>query len=130
MHRRSIMFAFAALPTMVIAGPTLAAEMAFTQAEFQRAQAAGQPILVEITAPWCPVCAKQKPILQKLQADAAFRDLQVFQVDFDSQKDIVKAMGAQMQSTLIVFRGKDERGRSTGQTDADAIRALLDKSKA
>ena len=54
----------------------------------------------------------------------------MFKVDFDSQKDVVRAMGAQMQSTLIVFRGKDERGRSTGQTDPGVIRALLDKSKA
>ena len=106
-----------------------ATETPFTEAAFTQAQAQGKPILVDITATWCPVCAKQRPILDKLAADPAFSDLHILKVDFDSQKDVVRAMGVQMQSTLIVYHGKDERGRSTGQTDAAAIRALLDKSK-
>lgn len=32
------------------------------------------------------------------------------------------------QSTLIVFKGKQETGRSTGDTNADSIAALLGKS--
>ena len=37
-------------------------------------------------------------------------------------------MGAQKQSTLIVFNGAIEKGRSTGETDPAAIQGLLDKS--
>ena len=87
------------------------------------------PILVEIDASWCPNCAKQRPILAKLSADPAFEDLLIMKVDFDTQKDIVREMGANMQSTLIAFHGKDERGRSVGVTDEAAIRALVAKTE-
>jgi len=93
------------------------------------AQAAEKPILVEVHASWCPTCAKQRPILAALEKTPELSDLVVFDVDFDSQKDIVRQFGAQMQSTLIVFKGKTEKGRSTGEIDPGAIKALLMKSK-
>jgi hypothetical protein len=49
-------------------------------------------------------------------------------VDFDSQKDAVKAFGARMQSTLITFKGSLETGRSVGDTNPGSIAALLDKT--
>ena len=111
-------------------GPTAiaATEMPFTQQAFDTAQHAGKPILVHITAPWCPYCAKQRPILDSLGSEAAFRDLVVYSVDFDTQKDAVRALGAQKQSTLIVFHGAAEKGRSTGDTDAGSIKTLLEKA--
>jgi len=105
-----------------------ATEMPFTQQAFDTAQHAGKPILVHITAPWCPYCAKQRPILDSLESEAAFRDLVVYSVDFDTQKDAVRALGAQKQSTLIVFHGAAEKGRSTGDTDAGSIKTLLEKA--
>ena len=97
----------------------------YDQAAFAAAQQAGKPILVHITAPWCPTCAAQKPILARLEADPAYRDLLVFNVDFDSQKDVVAALGARAQSTLIVYRGATEQGRSAGDTKAASIEALV-----
>ncbi|UQR67930.1 thioredoxin family protein [Bradyrhizobium sp. C-145] len=105
-----------------------ATEVPFTQQAFDAAQHQGKPILVHITAPWCPYCAKQRPILSSLENEAAFKDLVVYKVDFDTQKDIVRAMGAQKQSTLIVFHGAAEKGRSTGDTDANSIKTLLEKA--
>ena len=96
---------------------------------FAIAQAAGTPILVDVHASWCPICAKQRPILASLERTPELSDLVVFDVDFDSQKDIVRQFGAQQQSTLIVFKGKSERGRSIGETDPSAIKALLMTSK-
>ena len=49
-------------------------------------------------------------------------------VDFDTQKDVVRQMGATMQSTLVVFRGKQEIARSVGDTNADSIRATVRRS--
>jgi len=105
-----------------------ATEAPFTQQAFAAAQHEGKPILVDISAPWCPTCAKQRPILTQLMADPAFKDLVVYQVDFDTQKDVVRAVGAQMQSTLVVFHGAVEKGRSTGDTNAESIKALLQKA--
>lgn len=100
----------------------------FTDQAFKAAQASGSPILIEIHADWCPTCKAQQPILDKLTSEPKFKDLKIFRVDFDSMKPQVKAFGAQMQSTLIVFKGTTERGRSVGDTREDSIAALLDKS--
>ncbi|MBV8916005.1 MAG: thioredoxin family protein [Acetobacteraceae bacterium] len=109
-----------------IALPAWAAtEMPFTQAAFQAAQKSDEPILVWIHATWCPTCAKQAPILARLEQEPAYQGLKVFKVDFDTQKDVVRAMGVQMQSTLIAFHGSTEQARSTGQTDESALRALV-----
>jgi thioredoxin-like negative regulator of GroEL len=100
----------------------------FSAEAFKAAQASGSPILVEIHADWCTVCKAQSPILDKLTADPKFKDLKIFRVDFDAQKPAVKEFGAQMQSTLIVFKGAAEQGRSVGDTKEASISALLDKS--
>ena len=129
--RRSVIaVALAGALAGLAAGQARAAtEAPFDQAAFAASQRAGKPILVDVTASWCPTCAKQRPILARLREDPAFRDLQVYTVDFDTRKDVLRAMGVQMQSTLIVFHGDKEVGRSTGVVDEAAIRALLDKSK-
>jgi thioredoxin 1 len=102
--------------------------VSFSADAFKAAQASGSPILVEIHADWCPTCKAQSPILDKLTADPKFKDLKVFRVDFDAMKPVVKQFGAQMQSTLIVFKGPAEQGRSVGDTKEASIAALLDKS--
>jgi thioredoxin 1 len=125
--RRILLAAFIVAP-MLFGTDAIAAETAYTPAAFEAAQKAGKPILVHITAPWCTTCAAQKPILAKLEADPKFKDLQVFDVDFDSRKDVVKRFGATMQSTLITYKGDKETGRSAGETKPEAISALLDKA--
>lgn len=100
---------------------------AYTEADFKAAQAAGAPILVDITASWCPTCKAQKPIIQSLAAETD--GLTVFEVDFDAQKDVVRGFKAQMQSTLIAFKGEAETGRSVGDTNADSIKALVEGAR-
>ncbi|GBU15849.1 MULTISPECIES: thioredoxin family protein [Methylobacteriaceae] len=102
--------------------------VAYTSAAFETAQKAGKPILVHVTAPWCSTCAAQKPILAKLEAEPRFKELKVFEVDFDSRKDVLRRFGATMQSTLITYRGELETGRSSGETKPEAITALLEKA--
>jgi thioredoxin-like negative regulator of GroEL len=100
----------------------------FSAEAFNAAQASGSPILVEIHADWCTVCKAQNPVLDKLTADPKFKDLKIFRVDFDEMKPVVRQFGAQMQSTLIVFKGSVEQGRSVGDTKEASIASLLDKS--
>jgi thioredoxin 1 len=97
----------------------------FDQAAFAAAQAAGKPILVEVSAPWCPICKAQAPTLARLKNEPRFKDLVSFNIDFDSQKDLLRQFNVQKQSTLIVFKGQQETGRSTGVTDPGAIELLL-----
>ena len=125
--------AAASLPAALLAAglcqpASAATAVPFSEESFKAAQAAGSPILVEIHADWCPTCKAQSPILDRLTADPKFKDLKVFRVDFDDMKPVVKRFGAQMQSTLIVFKGETEKGRSVGDTRQASISALLDKS--
>jgi thioredoxin 1 len=97
----------------------------FTPAAFEAAQKAGKPILIDVHAPWCPVCKAQAPTLAALPAVPEFKGLTVFSVDFDTQKDVLRSLGVQKQSTLIVFAGAKETGRTVGDTDPDSIRKLV-----
>lgn len=97
----------------------------FSEKAFSEAQAAGKPVLIDVTAPWCPTCRQQKPTLAAIEQERP--DLVVFDVDFDSAKDVLRQFRVRSQSTLIVFKGKNEVGRSTGETDPDRLRALVAK---
>jgi thioredoxin 1 len=100
----------------------------YQQAAFDAAQKSGARILVFIEAPWCPTCAKERPILRQLYSMPEFENLRVFDVDFDTNKPLLRRLGVQMQSTLIVYRGTKETGRLTGATDQKVIKHLLETS--
>ena len=118
--------AAAVLITVSISAPALAAErQPFTQAALAAAQAKGRPILVEVRAWWCPVCASQGRTIKETTAAAAYNNLLILSIDFDKQKADWKALGAQKQSTLIGYRGKQELGRVVYTTDKAQINALL-----
>lgn len=100
----------------------------FTLSAFKAAQSEGKPILIEIAASWCPTCRAQEPIIKDLLGNDKFKQMVAFRVDFDDQTDVVRAFGAQTQSTLIVFAGTKEVGRSVGETDPASIEALLSQA--
>lgn len=97
----------------------------FEAKAFEAAQQAGTPVVVDIWASWCPTCAAQEPILEKLISAPEFSSVTVFKVDFDKQKDVAQALGAQRQSTLIAFKGASETDRSVGDTDPASIEAMF-----
>jgi thiol-disulfide isomerase/thioredoxin len=113
---------------LLFTGKVLAAEEAFTQASFDRLQQQGAPIFISIHADWCPTCRAQAPIVKKLLEQDEFKPIHALRVDFDQQKDVVKAFKAIKQSTLIVFKGGKEVDRSLGVTSEPAIEALMRKA--
>ena len=114
---------------LVTASPAAAAERSdYTQAKFDAAAQAGKPILLEIWAAWCPVCRAQDPVIKSLMTDPAFKDLTILSIDFDKEKDLLRRLNVQKQSTLIAFKGAAEQARSTGDTSTDGIRGLVKKA--
>jgi thioredoxin 1 len=121
---------FPILPIAVAVAATAAPAQAatlkpFDQKAFAAAQAAGKPILVEVHAPWCPVCRAQGRAIAKLTAGGAYDDLVIFRIDYDTQKALWQRFGAQKQSTLIAFIGKRETDRLSYQSDEKRIATLL-----
>ena len=126
---RSTLLALVACFALLGSSPASAAEWKdFDAGAFAAAQQEGEPILVDVFAAWCPVCRAQNPILVQLTREPKFKDMVVFKVDFDAQKDALRAFNAQRQSTLIVFKGEKETGRSVGDTNPGSIEALLDST--
>ncbi|MDQ6627268.1 MAG: thioredoxin family protein [Pseudomonadota bacterium] len=116
-----VVLAFAALATA-------AAEVPFTQAAFDKAVAAGQPVIVDVQASWCPTCKAQKPIVESLLKEPRMKDVTLFSADFDTEQALKKQLRVAQQSTFVVFKGGKEVGRSTGETSKSAIGALFDKA--
>ncbi len=127
MISRRLVLAGSMLAAFGFASAASAAEIPFTPEGFAAAQKAGKHVLVAVHATWCPICKQQIPILDKLSGEQKFKDMTIMRVDFDAQKPIVQGFGVQKQSTLIVFKGEKELGRTTGDTKADSIEQLLAK---
>jgi thiol-disulfide isomerase/thioredoxin len=126
---RSLVLAIVASVALLGPLPASAAEWKpFDAAAFAQAQKDGKPILVDIFAAWCPVCRAQNPILTQLTREPKFDDMVVFKIDFDDQKDAVRAVKATSQSTLIVYKGETEKQRSVGDTNPASIAALLNQA--
>jgi len=114
--------------TLLFSAQLLAAGKPFDQATFNLAQKDGKPILIAVHADWCPTCRAQAAIIEKLSKNEEFKNLVILRVDFDNQEDVVKAFHTNRQSTLIVFKGSQEVGRSLGDTRENSINALLKKA--
>jgi thiol:disulfide interchange protein len=123
--RRAVVLALLGL---AFAGSGLAGGAPFDRNAFEAAQKAGLPILLTVHADWCVTCRTQDPIVASLLRDPKFANYVTFRVDFDTQKDLLKQFRVQWQSTLIVFKGRQEVARSTAVTERDAIAAQLAKA--
>ena len=118
--------AAATLITISFAAPAQAVErQPFTAAALTAAQSKGRPILVEVKAWWCPVCASQSRTIKATTASSHYNNLLILSIDYDKQKAEWKALGVQKQSTLIGYRGTHELGRVVYTTDKAQINALL-----
>ena len=115
----------AAVLVMSIANAYAAERLPYDANVFQAALETGKPILVHVTAPWCKECKVQKPIVAELGQRPEFRDLTIFDVDFDTQKDALRQLRVQKQSTLVIYKGKAEVDRAVGITRREAIEALM-----
>lgn len=113
---------------LLAAGPVLAADAPFDAARFDALNKEGRLVLVAVHADWCSTCKAQEPIVSELLKTPELNGVTAFRVDFDTQKDAVRRFRTQYQSTLIVFKGGKEVGRSTGDTRKESIAALLKKA--
>lgn len=64
--------------------------------------------------------------MHRLATEPKFAAVKVFKVDFDSSKALLREWKVDQQSTLLAWKGKAERLRSTGETDAAALRRVFE----
>ena len=92
---------------------------------FEAAQEAGEMIVVEVYKEGCGTCASQKPALE--QAQKLYPDAKFFRVNYVEDKEAVTKLKAIKQSTIIVFKGSEEKGRLVGETNTTRILAEIQK---
>lgn len=126
LHRRNILVL--GLFFGVVCPALASAFQNYDMSRFIAAEEANAPIVLHVYAPWCTTCQAQKPILEKLAQSSKYKDIQFFVVDFDTQKEVLKKLDVTKQSVLIVLKGKNELGRSIGDTSPSSIEKLIDKS--
>lgn len=124
---------FLAITTLTVATLAIAAtglyfttsqQASFENPAFVAAQQADRPILVHVTATWCGTCQQQLRVVSNLADRPDFRGFEIFQLDFDSQREASQLFNA-VQSTMIVYRGEQEIGRVFAEANPTAIEALL-----
>lgn len=112
----------------IVALSAFAGEVPYDKAQFETAVAAGKPVVVDFAAGWCPTCRAQKPIVQALLKEEKLQPVTLFLADYDTETALKKQLGVTQQSTFVVFKDGKEVGRSTGQTQKQAISDLFDKA--
>jgi len=101
---------------------------AYTQAQFDQLASEGKPVVLAIQAGWCPTCKAQKPIIDALMGQSVYKNVTTLTIDFDADKPLLKKYKVGTQSTLIGFKGKQEVGRSVGDTTKVGIEGLVKKT--
>ncbi|VAW85489.1 hypothetical protein MNBD_GAMMA18-1704 [hydrothermal vent metagenome] len=115
--------AFLFLATFSSMALALEGAEAYQADRFKHAQEQGKMIVVDIYKDGCGTCLKQVPALEA--AREMYPDAQFFRVDFASDDEAVKKFRAIKQSTIIVYRGTEERGRSMGETNKDKLLEMI-----
>ena len=106
----------------------LVAALPYDKVQFDTALAQGKPVIVDFSASRCPTCKAQKPIVEALMKEKKLAPVTLFVADYDKETALKKQLGVTQQSTFVVFKAGKEVGRSTGQTQKQAIADLFDKA--
>ena len=56
--------------------------------------------------------------------DPDYKNVVFYQLDYDNQKDLLKALKVRSQSTIIVYKNGKEVARATGDTKEAALSKL------
>lgn len=122
--RTPVLLALSCLASLVMAGEI----KPFSQPAFDKLTHEGKAVVLDISAPWCPTCKEQKPVIESLMKQPAYQDVTLLTLDFDTDKPTLKKFKVTMQSTLVAFKGAKEVGRSVGDTTASGLEGLIKKT--
>ena len=96
----------------------------FSEEIFEKAKASGKTVVVNSYEVWCGTCSKQTKILD--QAEKEFKDIVFLSYEQSKNKDIAEQLNIKFWTTILVFKGNEEKARIIGQTDKDEIyKAIL-----
>jgi len=113
----------------MLANPAWALDVVPYEADgFARARSSGKVTAIQFHSGWCPVCVMQERGVRALKDDRALDQVTVFQADYFKEEALRKRFNVSSFSTLVVFRGEQERARTTGDFRPDQLKLLFAKA--
>lgn len=100
----------------------------YSEARFAELQAAGEVVLIDVFAGWCATCKLQQRALSAYRENYPDNDFHILEVDFDEDKDVVAALRAPRQSTLLLYRGEEQFWYGVAESRYDRIEEQLNKA--
>ena len=100
-------------------------ETTFNEKLFNKAQSEGKVIIISSWIKYCSSCAGQMKILNKAKKDGKLNDIEFENIEYFSfdvtNRIIADLFNVQYQTTLIIFKNKEEVYRSLGETTKDLL---------
>jgi len=120
----------AALQISVLAGGSTADAAVPYKVARQVLQQTGKPMLVMVSAEWCPACRQMKSsVIPQVQRRAVFRQVVFTVVDFDEQPDLARALtGGGPIPQLVLYRKSGQgwlRRRLVGGQSAESVERMI-----
>ena len=107
-------------------------ETTFDQKLFNKAQSEGKVIIISSWIKYCSSCAGQMKILNKAKKDGKLNDIEFDNIEYFSfdvtNRNIADLFNVQYQTTLIIFKNKEEVYRSLGETTKDLLYEAIKSS--
>ena len=127
LNRRSLL-AGVALGFLAVSGAQAANKLPFEAAAFEAARDSGKPVVLQVAATWCGPCQKMKRTVSDLVGRPDFKDVMIFEADYDADKEELRRLNAYHVTTLVLYRNKTEVQRTVGETQVEVIEPFLRKA--
>ena len=108
----------------LISTSVFSAGVPITAADLAEIEKKGKSAVISVHADWCSTCKSQDKVLANLMKAPEFKNVTFYQLEFDTQKDLLKTLKVRTQSIIIVFKDGKEVARTTGDTKEAALSKL------
>ena len=107
-------------------------ETTFDQKLFNKAQSDGKVIIISSWIKYCSSCAGQMKILKEAKNEGKLDDIKFDNIEYFSfdvtNRNVADLFNVQYQTTLIIFKNKEEVYRSLGETTKDLLYEAIKSS--
>ena len=103
------------------ADPILPGWEEYDHAKFEERLAAGEPMMVEVYASWCPTCLKQHEAFEELDKAGEAPEIRAIRVDFDRDIAFRNKYDLHYTGTLMLFKDGEYIAEGPGLTSAKQI---------
>jgi thiol-disulfide isomerase/thioredoxin len=126
-NRRTLLTGIA-LSCLVFSGAQAANKVQFDVTAFKAARDSGKPVVLQVAATWCGPCQVMKRTVSELVEKPEFKDVTIFEADYDANKEDLQSLNAYKVTMLVLYRDKKEVERTVGETRPEMIEPLLRKA--